>query len=148
MGNNRRSLFFLSLLALPTIGCAENIEPKPPKSAPTTTQPTPEQSNIRTSILDDQAVLFQSATPKSLASIYFFGSVAPEKKAEWMLVMLKNSGADASFLQKLEPRLRMNPKLQQVRFELPILDMEGNTHQFTLERKQHNGVAVLNYFHP
>ncbi|WP_339067903.1 hypothetical protein [Teredinibacter turnerae] len=147
MGNNRRSLFFLSLLALPTVGCAENIEPKSPKSA-TTTQPTPEQSNIRTSILDDQAVLFQSVTPKSLASIYFFGSVAPEKIAEWILVMLKNSGADASFLQKLEPRLRMNPKLKQASFELPILDMDGNTHQFSLERKHHNGVAVLSYIHP
>lgn len=133
------------LLPLANASCAQDQDPTPPGTEATTTAVATPAPDVTAEILENQAVLLQSENHKNNASIYFFGSASPEQIALWMLALLEHSGVDSGFRQKLAPRLKMNPRLAANQFKLPITDLNGNTHLFILENKQHNQLSGLHY---
>jgi len=148
------------LLALSNSGCAKEAEQaaKPHNTAPVTESPdklTPVNkgtkvihqinTQIKAEIIDNRALYIVDEAVKGIASLHYTKPVSADVLANWVLHILRNQGTSDVFIQKLAPRLKMNPRLNTDAFTLPIMDLHGKKHIFKLSGNPELRFFTLQY---
>ncbi|WP_185230906.1 hypothetical protein [Teredinibacter franksiae] len=144
------------LLALSNSGCAKEAEQaaKPHNPPPVTESPdklTPVNKStkvihqIKAEIIDNRALYIVDEAVKGIASLHYTKPVSADVLANWVLHILRNQGTSDVFIQKLAPRLKMNPRLNTDAFTLPIMDLHGKKHIFKLSGNPELRFFTLQY---
>jgi len=164
---HRAILPTLILLALANSGCAKEPEQEaatPHNSASTAQHPeklaqetitplaqestdaiTQLNSSVKAEMIDNSALLVVDEAVKNVASLHYTKPVSAGVLANWVIHILRSQGTSDAFIQKLAPRLKMNPRLSTDAFTLPITDLRGKKHIFELSGNPELKFFTLQY---
>lgn len=127
----------------PTTAIAEPVKKH---SAQAEKKSATQQHPLKVNFIHGEALMVGDPAKEGVVSLFAMEPVSPSVMASRIIDILKAEGASKAFVDKLEPRLKMNPRLEKDDFSLPIIDEEGNEYRFEYQSDISNRFYTLNYY--